>query len=66
MYDAGGRQNKQKKWIQCFEDISTIIFVAANQALFKDASAYRLTKAVNLFGTICYKKVFQELSMILI
>ena len=36
-----------------------------DQALFEDATANRMTEAVNLFGDICNNKVFQKSSMIL-
>ncbi len=69
MYDVGGQRNERKKWIHCFEDVTAVIFVAAlseyDQALFEDATANRMTEAVNLFGDICNNKVFQESSMIL-
>ncbi|KAL3816027.1 hypothetical protein ACHAXA_010332 [Cyclostephanos tholiformis] len=69
MYDVGGQRNERKKWIHCFENVTAVIFVAAlseyDQALFEDATANRMTEAVNLFGDICNNKVFQESSMIL-
>mmetsp|Transcript_27361 Transcript_27361/g.57082 ORF Transcript_27361/g.57082 Transcript_27361/m.57082 type:complete len:358 (-) Transcript_27361:354-1427(-) len=69
MYDVGGQRNERKKWIHCFDDVTAVIFVAAlseyDQALFEDATANRMTEAVDLFGDICNNKVFQSSSMIL-
>lgn len=65
----GGQRNERKKWIHCFDDVTAVIFVAAlseyDQALFEDATANRMTEAVDLFGDICNNKVFQSSSMIL-
>lgn len=29
MYDVGGQRNARKKWIHCFENVTSVIFVAA-------------------------------------
>ncbi len=69
MYDVGGQRNERKKWIHCFDDVTAVIFVAAlseyDQVLFEDATANRMTEAVDLFGDICNNKVFESSSMIL-
>lgn len=69
MYDVGGQRNERKKWMHCFDDVTAVIFVAAlseyDQVLFEDATANRMTEAVDLFGDICNNKVFESSSMIL-
>ena len=69
MYDVGGQRNERKKWIHCFDDVTAVIFVAAlseyDQVLFEDATANRMTEAVNLFGDICNNQIFESSSMIL-
>lgn len=29
MFDVGGQRAERKKWIHCFEDVTSIIFVAS-------------------------------------
>ena len=31
MFDVGGQRDERKKWIQCFNDVTAIIFVAATR-----------------------------------
>ena len=31
MFDVGGQRNQRKKWIQCFNDVTAIIFVVATR-----------------------------------
>lgn len=46
LYDVGGQRNERKKWINCFEGVNTILFVAAlseyDQNLFEDSSVNRM------------------------
>ena len=69
MYDVGGQRNERKKWIHCFDDVTAVIFVAAiseyDQVLFEDATANRMTEAVELFEEICNNQYFTSSSMIL-
>ena len=31
MFDVGGQRDERRKWIQCFNDVTAIIFVAASR-----------------------------------
>lgn len=53
MYDVGGQRNERRKWIHSFENVTTVMFVAAiseyNQVLYEDNRVNRQDEAVQLF-----------------
>lgn len=53
MFDVGGQRDERRKWIQCFNDVTAIIFVAAsssyNMVLREDYTQNRLREALDLF-----------------
>ncbi|KAJ3429570.1 guanine nucleotide-binding protein g(o) subunit alpha [Anaeramoeba flamelloides] len=69
MVDVGGQRNERRKWIHCFEDVTSIIFVSSlcgyNQTLREDSSVNRMTESLNLFKEICSSPWFASSSMIL-
>jgi len=69
MYDVGGQRNERKKWIHCFENVTSIIFVAAiseyDQVLFEDENTNRMIEALNLFEEISNSPWFKDTSIIL-
>merc|ERR1712004_894318 len=56
MFDVGGQRDERRKWIQCFNDVTAIIFVAAcssyNMVLREDNTSNRLGEALDLFRSI--------------
>ena len=36
MFDVGGQRDERRKWIQCFNDVTAIIFVAASRYFIKN------------------------------
>uniref|UniRef100_A0A9J7Z3R1 Guanine nucleotide-binding protein G(s) subunit alpha n=1 Tax=Cyprinus carpio carpio TaxID=630221 RepID=A0A9J7Z3R1_CYPCA len=56
MFDVGGQRDERRKWIQCFNDVTAIIFVVAsssyNMVLREDNQTNRLQEALNLFKNI--------------
>lgn len=56
MFDVGGQRSERRKWIQCFGDVTAIMFVAAcsgyDMVLREDNSQNRLTEALELFESI--------------
>lgn len=56
MFDVGGQRDERRKWIQCFNDVTAIIFVTAcssfNMVLREDASQNRLKESLELFKSI--------------
>ena len=69
MFDVGGQRDERRKWIQCFNDVTAIIFVAAcssyNMVLREDASANRLGEALDLFRSIWNNRWLRTISVIL-
>eukprot|EP00301_Raphidiophrys_heterophryoidea_P008026 c1302_g1_i1.p1 GENE.c1302_g1_i1~~c1302_g1_i1.p1 ORF type:complete len:365 (+),score=82.24 c1302_g1_i1:159-1253(+) len=69
LYDVGGQRNERKKWIHVFDNVTSVIFVAAlseyDQTLFEDNSKNRMVEALELFEWICNHKLFQKKAMIL-
>ncbi|CAG03238.1 unnamed protein product [Tetraodon nigroviridis] len=56
MFDVGGQRDERRKWIQCFNDVTAIIFVVAsssyNMVIREDNQTNRLQEALNLFKNI--------------
>ena len=56
MFDVGGQRDERRKWIQCFNDVTAIIFVTAcssyNMVLREDPSQNRLKESLELFKSI--------------
>ncbi|XP_042364801.1 guanine nucleotide-binding protein subunit alpha-14-like [Plectropomus leopardus] len=69
MVDVGGQRSERKKWIHCFENVTSIIFLAAlseyDQVLYENESDNRLKESLALFKTILSYAWFQESSTIL-
>jgi guanine nucleotide-binding protein G(i) subunit alpha len=69
MYDVGGQRSERKKWIHCFENVTTILFLVAiseyDQLLFEDESVNRMQEALTLFDSICNSRWFTKTSIIL-
>jgi len=69
MFDVGGQRSERKKWIHCFENVTSVIFMAAlseyDQVLIEDDSVNRMQEALTLFDSICNSKWFTNTSMIL-
>lgn len=69
MYDVGGQRSERKKWIHCFENVTTILFLVAiseyDQLLFEDETVNRMQEALTLFDSICNSRWFVKTSIIL-
>lgn len=69
MFDVGGQRSERRKWIQCFDDVTAVIFVAAlsgyDMKLFEDQETNRIHESLTLFDAICNNKFFVDTSMIL-
>ncbi|VDQ02226.1 unnamed protein product [Trichobilharzia regenti] len=56
MFDVGGQREERRKWIQCFNDVTAIIFVAAcssyNMVLREDPSQNRVKESLELLASI--------------
>ncbi|KAG5519708.1 hypothetical protein PMAC_001864 [Pneumocystis sp. 'macacae'] len=69
MFDVGGQRSERKKWIHCFENVTTIIFLVAiseyDQLLLEDETVNRMHEALTLFDSICNSRWFIKTSIIL-
>ncbi|KAM4719584.1 guanine nucleotide-binding protein subunit alpha-14-like [Anableps anableps] len=69
MVDVGGQRSQRKKWIHCFENVTSIIFLAAlneyDQVLYESEKDNRMAESLALFKTIISSQWFQESSTIL-
>jgi len=61
--------SERKKWIHCFENVTTILFLVAiseyDQLLFEDETVNRMQEALTLFDSICNSRWFINTSIIL-
>ncbi|KAF1373386.1 hypothetical protein PFLUV_G00260030 [Perca fluviatilis] len=69
MFDVGGQRDERRKWIQCFNDVTAIIFVAAsssyNMVIREDNSTNRLRESLDLFRSIWTNRFLKTISVIL-
>ncbi|OTF79758.1 hypothetical protein BLA29_006138, partial [Euroglyphus maynei] len=69
MYDVGGQRSERRKWIQCFEDVRTLLFVVAiseyDMTLVEDSSRNRLKESLLLFESISNNLFFHNTCTIL-
>merc|ERR1719440_1094743 len=69
MFDVGGQRNERRKWIHCFDNVDSVVFVASlsefDQNLYEDETKNRLDEALELFAQISNSKWFKECAMIL-
>ncbi|XP_053196345.1 guanine nucleotide-binding protein G(q) subunit alpha-like [Scomber japonicus] len=69
MVDVGGQRSERRKWIHCFENVTSVIFLVAlseyDQVLSESANENRMEESIALFRTIMRSKWFEESSVIL-
>ncbi|CAB3992563.1 guanine nucleotide-binding subunit alpha-13 isoform X1 [Paramuricea clavata] len=69
MVDVGGQRSQRAKWFQCFEEVTSILFLvsssAFDQVLMEDRTTNRLVESCNIFETIVNNKFFSNVSIIL-
>lgn len=67
--DVGGQRSQRQKWYQCFECVTSILFLVSSsefdQVLFEDRKTNRLLESCNIFETIVNNKAFVNVSIIL-
>ncbi|XP_019937501.1 guanine nucleotide-binding protein G(q) subunit alpha-like [Paralichthys olivaceus] len=69
MVDVGGQRSERRKWIHCFEKVTSIMFLVAlseyDQVLIESANENRMEESMALFRTIITYKWFKDSSVIL-
>ena len=60
--DVGGQRSERRKWVQCFQDVSAVIFCAAlseyDLTLFEKSDENRTQESLRLFRDVCASKWF--------
>ncbi|KAI1728039.1 g-protein alpha subunit domain-containing protein [Ditylenchus destructor] len=69
VFDVGGQRSERRKWIHCFDNVESIIFITAiseyDQVLFEDETTNRMIESMQLFSSICNSSWFLNTAMIL-
>ncbi|XP_078455908.1 guanine nucleotide-binding protein G(q) subunit alpha-like [Lampetra fluviatilis] len=69
MVDVGGQRSERRKWIHCFENVESVMFLAAlseyDQVLMEEGHVNRMLESLALFSTILECRWFEESSIIL-
>lgn len=69
VYDVGGQRSERRKWVNCFENVDAVIFVAAlseyDQTLAEAKRHNRMMEALNLFESVVKNANFAETSIML-
>jgi GTPase SAR1 family protein len=69
MYDVGGQRSERRKWIDCFDSVDAVIFVAAlsefDQSLAESRRTNRMSEALELFRSVCNNRAFANTSIML-
>jgi len=69
MFDVGGQRSERRKWIHCFEAVTSIIFCVAlseyDQILLEEASQNRMAESLTLFESVINSRWFLRTSIIL-
>ncbi|KAG5720177.1 Guanine nucleotide-binding protein subunit alpha [Termitomyces sp. T112] len=69
MFDVGGQRSERKKWIHCFESVTSIIFCTAlseyDQVLLEEKTQNRMHESLVLFESVINSRWFLRTSIIL-
>jgi len=69
MYDVGGQRSERRKWIDCFDQVTAVIFVAAlseyDQTMAEAKRTNRMVETLQLFRTVCNNRAFANTTILL-
>lgn len=69
LVDVGGQRSERRKWIHCFQDVTTILFLVSlsgyDQSLFEDTNANQMQDAMAIWDSICDSEYFRSTNIIL-
>ncbi|KAL1922395.1 uncharacterized protein VTP21DRAFT_9934 [Calcarisporiella thermophila] len=69
LFDVGGQRSERKKWIHCFEAVTSIIFCVAlseyDQQLLEESGQNRMVESLVLFESVINSRWFLRSSIIL-
>ncbi|KAL1514884.1 hypothetical protein AB1Y20_003966 [Prymnesium parvum] len=67
LFDVGGQRSERRRWLQYFDHVTSIVFVAAiseyNQVMAEDSSKNRLEEALELFEQIVNSHYFKDVDI---
>jgi len=69
LFDVGGQRSERRKWISCFEAVTSIIFCVSlseyDQTLIEDKEQNRMVESLMLFDSVVNSRWFIRTSIIL-
>ncbi|KAK6329439.1 hypothetical protein J4Q44_G00014170 [Coregonus suidteri] len=69
MVDVGGQRSERRRWFECFDSVTSILFLVSSseydQVLMEDRQTNRLRESLDIFETIVNNRVFLAVSIIL-
>ncbi|KAF7350056.1 hypothetical protein MVEN_01307300 [Mycena venus] len=70
MIDVGGQKSERRKWIHCFQDVTSILFFVSlsgyDQCLVEDRDANQMQDAMTIWDSICHSQWFKHTSIMLL
>ncbi|XP_015375114.1 PREDICTED: guanine nucleotide-binding protein subunit alpha homolog isoform X1 [Diuraphis noxia] len=67
--DVGGQRSQRQKWFQCFDSVTSILFLVSSsefdQVLVEDRKTNRLEESKDIFDSIVNNVIFRRVSIIL-
>eukprot|EP01083_Nonionella_stella_P138934 422916_1 len=70
MLDVGGQKSERKKWINCFENVSAVVFLASlsayDEVMFEDENVNSMDDAIQLFGEIVKNQLMEKTKIFLV
>jgi len=64
LVDVGGQRSERKKWIQCFDNVTAVLFIISlsdfNQMLYEDDTTNRMRESQKLFDEILNSVFFKK------
>jgi guanine nucleotide-binding protein G(i) subunit alpha len=65
LFDAGGQRAERRKWIQFFNDVTALVYMASltdyDEVLYEDATKNRLQESLEVFDELCRTQQWQTL-----
>jgi len=69
MIDVGGQKSERRKWINFFENVTSILFLVSlngyDQCLIEDKDANQMQDAMAIWDSICHSQWFTKTALIL-